>query len=84
MIAPLLAVIALGAVALLVAAGVLYIWNWGPGTVTRHVTCPERHISARVTFIQREGQFAHLEVADVTQCSLLGAGPVTCSKACRL
>ena len=75
--------LALVAVAVILATALLYIRQWGPGVVTRHVRCPEKHKDARVTFVQKEGDFGSLIVADVLKCSLLPQGPVTCNKACR-
>jgi hypothetical protein len=74
---------ALIGVALLMAAGIIYIYQQGPGIITRSVRCPEKGGDAQVTFIQKERGFARLVIVDVTKCSLLGPGEVLCSKACR-
>jgi hypothetical protein len=74
---------ALIAVVLLMGAAIIYIYQQGPGIITRSVRCPEKGVDASVTFIQKERGFARLIVTDVTKCSLLEPGPVTCSKACR-
>jgi hypothetical protein len=74
---------ALIAVAILMAAAIIYIYQQGPGITTRDVRCPEKGLDARVTFVQKEEGFARLVVSDVTECSLLPPGEVTCSKACR-
>ena len=78
-----LAWVVLTGVAIILAIGAVYIWKWGPGTITRRVQCPERHVSATVTFVQKEGAFGRVVVADVMHCSLLGDAPVVCGKACR-
>jgi len=74
---------ALIAVVLLMAAGIIYVYQQGPGIITRSVRCPEKGVDAQVTFFQKERGFARLVIVDVTKCSLLGPGQVTCSKACR-
>ena len=74
---------ALIAVAVLMVAAIIYIYQQGPGIVTRSVRCPEKGVDASVTFVQKERGFARLIVTDVTNCSLLPPGDVTCSKACR-
>jgi hypothetical protein len=80
----LVASLALIGVAALMAAAIFYIYQQGPGISTRHVRCPEKCVDADVTFLQKESGFARLITVDVTKCSLLGPGAVTCSKACRL
>ena len=79
----LLAWSALIGVVLLMAAAIVYIYQQGPGIITRPVRCPEKGVDAQVTFVQKESGFARLLIVDVTKCSLLGSGDVTCSKACR-
>ena len=75
--------IALLGVATILGAALLYIRQWGPGIITRRVRCPEKHVDAKVTFVQAEGDFGSLLVTDVTDCSLFPGAPVTCTKACR-
>lgn len=74
---------ALIAVAILMAVAIVYIYQQGPGIVTRSVRCPVKGVDASVTFVQKERGFARLVVEDVTKCSLLPPGEVECSKACR-
>jgi hypothetical protein len=74
---------ALIAVAILMAVAIVYIYQQGPGIITRSVRCPEKGVDASVTFVQKERGFARLVVEDVTKCSLLPPGEVACSKACR-
>jgi hypothetical protein len=74
---------ALIGVVLLMAAGIIYIYQQGPGVIVRDVRCPEKGADARVTFVQKERGFARIAFTDVTKCSLLPPGEVTCSKACR-
>jgi len=75
---------ALTGVVILMAVGIVYIYQQGPGIITRSVRCPEKRVNARVTFVQKERGFARLAIVDVTKCSLLGPGEITCSKACRI
>ncbi len=75
---------ALIGVAILMAAGIVYIYQQGPGIITRSVRCPEKGVNAQVTFVQKERGFARLAIIDITRCSLLGPGEVNCSKACRI
>ena len=58
------------------------IWKWGPGLRRRSVRCPEKRAAAKVLADQREGEFGCLRMVDVKKCSLLGEGPVSCSKGC--
>ena len=46
------------------------------------VRCPEKKTLATMTVEQREAEFGALQVTDVSACSLLPDGPVTCDKAC--
>ena len=58
------------------------VWRWGPGRRHRTVRCPEKKRRARLVVEQREAEFGALQVTDVSACSLLPEGPVTCDKAC--
>lgn len=58
------------------------VWRWGPGRRRRSVRCPEKNKRARLVVEQRESGFGTLQVTDVTACSLLPDGPVTCDKQC--
>lgn len=58
------------------------VWRWGPGRRHRSVRCPEKNRRARLVVEQREAGFGTLQVTDVTACSLLPDGPVTCEKEC--
>ena len=70
--------------------GVVIAWSiafgiirrWGPGIVRRTLFCPEKQVSARVTFRRREGSFGSLKAADVQECSLFPNPLVTCNKQC--
>jgi hypothetical protein len=58
------------------------IQRWGPGSVEHHAQCPERKKRADFVVRYAEGDFGSIYPADVTRCSLLGDGPVTCDRAC--
>jgi len=58
------------------------VWRWGPGRRHRSVRCPEKKQRAYLVVEQRESGFGTLQVTDVTTCSLLPEGPVTCDKEC--
>ena len=58
------------------------VWRWGPGRRRRSVHCPEKNQRARLVVQQHESGFGTLQVTNVTACSLLPDGPVTCDKEC--
>ena len=74
--------IAIGWVALLWTTVGMAVYRWGPGKVERHAQCPERKKRADFVVLYAEGDFGSVYPADVTRCSLLGDGPVTCDRAC--
>ena len=57
--------LALLGVAAILGATLLYIREWGPGLVVRRIHCPEKQAEARVTFLQKEGDFGSMKVEDV-------------------
>jgi len=74
--------IAVGWVVLLWTTVGFAIRRWGPGPARLRTRCPERRARAQLIVLHREGGFGEIYPADVARCSLLGAGPVDCEKAC--
>ena len=75
--------LALLGVAAILGATLLYIREWGPGLVVRRIRCPVKEVEAKVTFLQKEGDFGSMKVEDVVECSLFDNAPVTCEKKCK-
>ena len=69
-------------VVLVVAAGTMVIRRWGPGRVKRSVRCPDKNTEAKLVVLYTEPKWGTLTATDVAACSLFGAGPVGCDKAC--
>lgn len=69
-------------VALLWTTVAVAIHRWGPGRSDHSLQCPEKKQRAQLVVLNSEGHFGELRPADVLWCSLFGAEPVRCDRAC--